>query len=953
MVNLIAVGLGLLASMATASPLKKEPTAEYLLSLTKSSRPDGIDPEFDCAWRKSAYAYAPMIQPWITNDETKMNDIFLALELGSLCNQTFMFPLAAMPKQHEIRDQYQPKFEQRLKSASSSVTFFVDPINGKDNQPFAPDSGSITKPFKTIDSAVAATRAVRSSIPGMVAAVMLRGGVHYMAETLSLGPEDSSLTIAAYNNEQVVVSGGVHIDNIVWKPSESNPKIMVADLSNQDLPHGVPALQYGDEYARVRAVQARYPNANPEVDLFPKGYITANTNWSLPEFNGQVCDPRKHCGKSVTLTKPAPVDEWHGMYQDWTTGVGGACDAYFPDRSPWCSSDFYPERQIELHTRHPSGVDGGSHLPNMPYSAPGGAMVHAWRPGHWYTWMFEVDSMSDVTNVNNWTSYNNSNNVFGLVTTPGQSNDDVTFLGTFGTEQECFAACQKNSNCKDYTWHHPDFPQQPYRSQCYFANHGMWNPHSQTGITSARGPHIEGGLFKFGAGGNQGGEGNEKAGEWFVTNVQEELDSPGEFFFDPVSKQLYLMPNATEPPSDVVVPTLANLIEVIGSQQQPVTDISITGITFTANRPTFMEPRTNPSGGDWALERMGAVYLQGTEMAEVHNNTFVRLDSNAVFLSGYNRNASITVNNFRWLGQNAIASWGTPVDNDGTNGDFPRYTLVQGNFIHEIGHIQKQSSFYFQAETAQAIIKNNICFNIPRAAINFNDGFGGGAEMAQNLLFNSCRESSDHGAFNSWDRLPYFTTVRNGTASTIPAMNNVHRNFIVANYAADGGCLDNDDGSSYYDIHHNFCVFGGHKSDFDGNMKFSRYNIHAYPSVYGDKCLGILAQNLPPKGYAEQYTNNICILKDNNDPYLVVQGLNGAKCLTDDNSKQLFIDGLTVGNNTIYSPGASAVVKCAGKSVNISEFQSMGYDKGTTMSSTMPSPSTIIGWADKLLAQEK
>ena len=25
------------------------------------------------------------------------------------------------------------------------------------------------------------------------------------------------------------------------------------------------------------------------------------------------------------------------------------------------------------------------------------------------------------------------------------------------------------------------------------------------------------------------------------------------------------------------------------------------------------------------------------------------------------------------------------------------------------------------------------------------DGFGGGAEMARNLLFNTCRESSDHG----------------------------------------------------------------------------------------------------------------------------------------------------------------------------------------------------------------
>ena len=28
---------------------------------------------------------------------------------------------------------------------------------------------------------------------------------------------------------------------------------------------------------------------------------------------------------------------------------------------------------------------------------------------------------------------------------------------------------------------------------------------------------------------------------------------------------------------------------------------------------------------------------------------------------------------------------------------------------------------------------------------NFNDGFGGGDEITENLLLNTCRESSDHG----------------------------------------------------------------------------------------------------------------------------------------------------------------------------------------------------------------
>ena len=31
------------------------------------------------------------------------------------------------------------------------------------------------------------------------------------------------------------------------------------------------------------------------------------------------------------------------------------------------------------------------------------------------------------------------------------------------------------------------------------------------------------------------------------------------------------------------------------------------------------------------------------------------------------------------------------------------------------------------------------------------------------------RESKDHGPWNSWDRVPYITTLRNGTASTVRA----------------------------------------------------------------------------------------------------------------------------------------------------------------------------------------
>ena len=63
-----------------------------------------------------------------------------------------------------------------------------------------------------------------------------------------------------------------------------------------------------------------------------------------------------------------------------------------------------------------------------------------------------------------------------------------------------------------------------------------------------------------------------------------------------------------------------------------------------------------------------------------------------------------------------------------------------------------------------------------------------------------------HVTLCSWDRQAYITTVATGKPSFIPAVTEISYNFIVADGDADGGAVDNDDGSSYYDIHHNFAV---------------------------------------------------------------------------------------------------------------------------------------------------
>ena len=65
--------------------------------------------------------------------------------------------------------------------------------------------------------------------------------------------------------------------------------------------------------------------------------------------------------------------------------------------------------------------------------------------------------------------------------------------------------------------------------------------------------------------------------------------------------------------------------------------------------------------------------------------------------------------------------------------------------MHETGIFGKQSSCIFMSLTANLTLLDNVCFNGPRAGFNWNDGFGGGTVMRGNLIFNTVRETGDHG----------------------------------------------------------------------------------------------------------------------------------------------------------------------------------------------------------------
>ncbi len=83
------------------------------------------------------------------------------------------------------------------------------------------------------------------------------------------------------------------------------------------------------------------------------------------------------------------------------------------------------------------------------------------------------------------------------------------------------------------------------------------------------------------------------------------------------------------------------------------------------------------------------------------------------------------------------------------------------------------------------------------------------------------------GPMNSWDRMPFLTTIKSGgyEATYSAALTETHHSMIIANYGASQG-FDNDDGSSWYDTHDNFFydASGFKMVRFDANHICALYN---------------------------------------------------------------------------------------------------------------------------------
>lgn len=326
-----------------------------------------------------------------------------------------------------------------------------------------------------------------------------------------------------------------------------------------------------------------------------------------------------------------------------------------------------------------------------------------------------------------------------------------------------------------------------------------------------------------------------------VENIFEELDAPGEWFYDKEKGILYYYPKVDENLETAVVetPLLKHLFEIRGSESNPVLNITFEGLELTQTRRTFMEKYEPLLRSDWTVYRGAAIYMEGAENCSLKDCDLYDLGGNAIFFSYYNRNNKVCGSHFTNIGASAICFVGDAgcvrspsfeynqfVSYDkmdkikGPKGNnYPQDCIVRDNLIHKIGLFEKQVTGIELSMCQSILVSHNSIYDTPRAGINISEGTWGGHIIEYNDVFDTVKETGDHGSFNSWGRdrfwHPDYKTMELLTANhpELILVDAVKTTVIRNNrFRCDRGWdIDLDDGSSNYHIYNNLCLNGGIK----------------------------------------------------------------------------------------------------------------------------------------------
>jgi len=585
----------------------------------------------------------------------------------------------------------------------------------------APNGAKTDGPFATLGRARDAVRAAKGA-KGLTApvTVMLRAGTYYLSEPLRFTPEDSGtgqcpITYTAYPGEKVALSGGRRITG--W-----------ATKDGQVFTAHVPEVKQGKLYFRLLRsgeqplIRARYPNYDPQNPI-QGGWLFAR---KPPEWQGGF-------GTSVAAIHNV------GDYLEYEIDAPATADY---DYWAYVAMKNQPHTTADISGKTAITVDGGEPVPLMNMADTGdwhafqwrkAARVHLSQGRHRLRWEnlkggginFDAFALTDDLNWNP-TDTKLPAVAAGRHLLVVQAEAHVKAHGP-QMKLDTGKALETKTELYVDRGAFKLWPESREAEIHICPRYGWVN-----GIVPVVGFDPDRSMLRLAE------DWPEKVwagNRFFVENVFEELDAPGEWYLDRDTGDLYLRPPQSFDQSEVVAAVMDRVIEFCGD---PDKDRWVSHITFSGF--TICDTTYSPVVKSWYFPCNAAVWLTGASHCRVTQCQFRHVGGYAVIIASGSHDSQIVGNEVASPGQGGVFIDGGKAENPQQSGPpalRPRRNQVSGNYIHHAGAIYKHVAGVYISHADENIVSHNLIHDVPRYAISVK------YDCAHNVIeFNEVRRTN-------------------------------------------------------------------------------------------------------------------------------------------------------------------------------------------------------------------
>lgn len=356
----------------------------------------------------------------------------------------------------------------------------------------------------------------------------------------------------------------------------------------------------------------------------------------------------------------------------------------------------------------------------------------------------------------------------------------------------------------------------------------------------------------------------------FVENLREALGAPGEFFYDHRTGELLVCAD-TAPQEEILLIDNSRLLEL-----RRCRGVQLENLIFADSARTFLEPYEALLRSDWRIYRGGAVFAEDCREILFRRCEFARIGSNALFFSGSVSDCCVEECWIHDIGASGICFVGkpssvrfpcvsvdeasfSPEDLQGIgpkSEEYVRDCAVKNCLIRDVGRVEKQVACVEISMSARIRVFHCTMHTCPRAAVNVSEGTFGGHIIEFNDMFDTVRETGDHGSFNGWgrDRFWHAEGMDSEAQKRLALMDAVETTVLRGNRVRcdHGWDIDLDDGCSNYLVEDNLCLAGGLKFR-EGFLRTARRNRMInntfHPHVWFENSGDVFEDNLVMRPY--------------------------------------------------------------------------------------------------------